>query len=86
MVGRMLRGWMAMFKLDVQEKMEQIVQAVEFEANLPPRIIWTSDASGLALSTAQLLEASSAAIMDQCNLSSALLLSFSREASVRAAQ
>lgn len=49
--------------------MEQIIEAVEFEANLAPRIKWTSDTLELALSTAQPLEASNVATLVQCNRS-----------------
>jgi hypothetical protein len=67
MVGRMLRSWLRMFKLDVQEKVEQFIQLVEVQASLAPRIKWSTDTSGLALSTARRLEGSGDAMMFPCN-------------------
>jgi hypothetical protein len=46
MVGRMLRSRLPMFKPDVQEKVEQVIQLVEVEASLAPRIKWSVDTSG----------------------------------------
>lgn len=54
-------------RLDVQEKMEGIIQQVELEASLAPWIKWTPDSSELAQSDAQHLGVSSVANLSQCN-------------------
>lgn len=73
-IGRMLRRWLAMFKLDVQEKVEMIIQQVEFEASSAPLIRWRVDTLlELAQSDVLLLEVSSNAIMNQCNRASLAL-------------
>lgn len=39
-IGMLLRGWLPLFKLHVQERMEEIIQQVEREASLAPQIKW----------------------------------------------
>jgi hypothetical protein len=53
MIGRMLRGWLPMFKMGVQEKVEMVIQLVEVEANSAPLIKWRMDTSESAQSNAQ---------------------------------
>ena len=67
MTGRMLRGWLPMFKPIVQEKVEFIIQQVEHEASLAPQISWRQDSLELAQSDAQPSEVLSDVIWDQCN-------------------
>ena len=67
MVGRMLRSWLPMFKLEIQEKVELVVFLVENEASLAPQIKWNLDSSGLDQSIAQPLAVSRAASTLQCN-------------------
>jgi hypothetical protein len=67
MTGRMLRGWLPMFKLNVQEKLEKIIQLVEEEASSVPLIGWKMDISESGQSSAQLSENSGNVIRHQCN-------------------
>lgn len=69
MVGRMLRGWLALFELEIEEKVELIIQQVESEVNLTPQIKRRVVTLELARSGVQLLEVSSAVTMNQCNRS-----------------
>jgi len=66
MTGRMLRGWLPMLKLDVQEKVEQVILLMEAEAGSPPLIQWRVDSSGSAPSSVQRSEGSSN-VINQCN-------------------
>lgn len=59
MIGRMLRGWLPLFKPDVQEKVEHVILLMEAEASSAPRIKWIVDSSGSAQSSAQPSEGSS---------------------------
>jgi hypothetical protein len=67
MIGRMLRGWLPMFKMEVQEKVEMVIQLVEAGANSAPLIKWRMDTSESAQSNAQLLEDSRNATSIPCN-------------------
>jgi hypothetical protein len=67
MIGRMLRGWLPMFKMGVQEKVEMVIQLVEVEANSAPLIKWRMDTSESAQSNAQLSEDSGNATSIPCN-------------------
>ena len=53
MVGRLLRNWLPMFKLELQEKVEPVICLVKNEASLALRIKWTVDSSGSDQSIAQ---------------------------------
>jgi len=46
MVVRMLKSWLPMFKLEIQEKVEWVVLLVENQASLAPWIKWNLDSSG----------------------------------------
>ena len=65
MTRRMLRGWLPMLKLDVQEKVEQVILLMEAEASSPPLIQWR-DSSGSDRSGVQRSEGSSN-VINQCN-------------------
>ena len=67
MLGRLLRNWLPMFKLELQEKVERVICLVENEASLAPRIKWTVDSSGLDQSIAQPLVVSRDVSTLQCN-------------------
>jgi len=67
MLGRMLRNWMPMFTMEVQESVEQIVCIVEAEARSAPQIRWRVELSGLAQSTAQPSKGLGSAMSCQCN-------------------
>jgi len=66
-LGRMLRGWLPMFKSEVQEELEQFIMMVEVEASSAPRIKWRTDSSGLVQSTARRFEDSGNVMMFACN-------------------
>jgi hypothetical protein len=66
MTGRMLIGWLPMLKLDVQEKVEQVILLMEIEASSPPLIQWRLDSLGSAPSSVQHSEGSSN-VVNQCN-------------------
>jgi len=58
MIGQMLRGWLPMFKMDVQEKVEMIIQLAETEAKSALLIKWRMDISESVQSSAQPSEVS----------------------------
>lgn len=53
MLGRMLRRWLPMFKPEIQERLQSIIQQVELEASSVPRIRWWTASSESEQSIAQ---------------------------------
>jgi hypothetical protein len=44
-LGRMLRRWLAKFKLEIKEKLEVVIQQLVSRANAMPQIKWRQDTS-----------------------------------------
>jgi len=66
MIGRMLRGWLPMLKMEVQEKLERVIKLVEVEAGSAPMIMWM-DSLASVQSNVPVLEDSASVIIIPCN-------------------